>query len=406
MSNHTNQQVREQFDHVMVPNYAPSSMVPDRGLGSRVWDVEGKEYIDLTAGIAVCALGHCHPELVAALTQQANKFWHLSNVFTNEPAIELAETLCKLTFADRVFFANSGGEANEAALKLARKSASTNFSAEKCEIISFVNSFHGRTFFTVSVGGQAKYTEGFGPLPEGITHVEYNNIDALKAAISPRTCAVIMEPIMAEGGIITAQPEFVKAVRQLCDANEALLIFDEVQTGMGRTGDLYAYQGFAVTPDIMTSAKALGNGFPISAMLSTEKIAAAFAVGSHGSTYGGNPIACVVAKKAVEIISDPQTLQGVKNAREKILAGLEKINNQYNIFSEFRGLGLLIGCALTEQWQGKAKQFLNASIEEGLMLLMAGPDVIRIAPSLLISDEDIALGLERFSRAIDSVLKS
>ncbi|RVU30693.1 aspartate aminotransferase family protein [Neptunomonas marina] len=395
---------RALFDQVMVPNYNPQQMVPVRGRGSRVWDQAGNEYIDFAGGIAVNALGHCHPELVAALKDQADELWHLSNTFTNEPALRLAKQLTDNTFADKIFFCNSGAEANEAAFKLARKFAYDNFGPEKNEIISFKQGFHGRTLFTVSVGGQPKYREGFEPAPGGITHVPFNDIEALKAAISDKTCAVVMEPIQGEGGVIPADPDFAKAVRELCDANNALLVFDEIQTGVGRTGELYAYMGLGVTPDILTSAKALGGGFPIGAMLATDRVAPSLGFGTHGSTYGGNPLACTVADKALSLINSKEVLGAVAEKNALFIEELNKINAKHNIFSEVRSGGLLIGAELVEAWHGKAAQFLAAAREEGLMILVAGPKVIRMTPSLIIPDEDIREGMEKLERAIARVL--
>ncbi|MFQ3199085.1 MAG: acetylornithine/N-succinyldiaminopimelate aminotransferase, partial [Paraglaciecola sp.] len=261
------QVTRELFDEVMVPNYAPSQIIPVKGLGSRVWDQSGQEFIDFAGGIAVNCLGHCHPALVEALITQGQKLWHLSNVMTNEPALLLAKTLTEATFADNVYFANSGAEANEGALKLARRWALDTHGAQKSQIISFHKSFHGRTFFTVTVGGQEAYSDGFGPKPGDIAHAHYNDLASVEALISDNTCAVVLEPLQGEGGIIPPVAGFIEGVRALCDKHQALLIFDEVQTGVGRTGELYAYQGLGVTPDILTSAKALGGGFPIGAML-------------------------------------------------------------------------------------------------------------------------------------------
>jgi succinylornithine transaminase family protein len=397
---------RALFDQVMVPNYNPQQMVPVRGRGSRVWDQEGNEYVDFTGGIAVTALGHNHPDVVAALKNQADELWHLSNIFTNEPALRLAKRLTEITFADKVFFSNSGAEANEAAFKLVRKYAHDHFGADKHEIISFKQSFHGRTLFTVSVGGQPKYREGFEPVPAGITHVEYNNIDALKAAISDKTCAVVMEPILGEGGVIPADPAFAKAVRELCDQHNALLVFDEIQTGVGRTGAFYAYMDLGVTPDILTTAKALGNGFPIGAMMTTEAIAASFGFGTHGSTYGGNPLGCAVAETVVELINSDAVLGQVPAKSEQFIKGFEAINAKHNIFKAIRGKGLLLGAELIEEWHGKGQQFLAAAREEGLMLLVAGPNVLRVAPSLVIPDEDIAQGMAALDRAVAKVLAS
>ncbi|WP_072670450.1 aspartate aminotransferase family protein [Vibrio injensis] len=392
------------FDEVMVPCYNPMAFIPVKGQGSRVWDQQGREYIDFAGGIAVSCLGHCHPAMVNALTEQANKLWHLSNVMTNEPALQLANKLIELSFADKVFFANSGAEANEAALKLARRYAADVYGPEKTEIIAFKQGFHGRTFFTVTVGGQAAYSDGFGPKPGDITHLPYNDIDALQAHISDRTCAIMMEPLQGEGGIISPTPEFVQAVRELCDKHNALLIFDEVQTGNGRTGHFYAYQGLGVTPDILSTAKSLGGGFPIGAMLTTNKLAEHMKVGTHGSTYGGNPLACAVGLAVVDIVSQPETLAGVKQREAWFREGLTKINDKYHVFSEIRGQGLLLGAALNEQWQGRSRDILLAAGEQGLMLLVAGPNVIRMTPSLLITQQEIEQGLAKLEQAIATLV--
>ncbi|KYN85612.1 acetylornithine aminotransferase [Vibrio cidicii] len=392
------------FDEVMVPCYNPMEMIPVKGEGSRIWDQNGKEYIDFAGGIAVSCLGHCHPVMVKALTEQAGKLWHLSNVMTNEPALRLAKKLTEVSFAERVFFANSGAEANEAALKLARRYAADVYGAEKSEIIAFKQGFHGRTFFTVTVGGQAAYSDGFGPKPGDVTHLPYNDIDSLQAHISDRTCAVMMEPLQGEGGIVPPTPEFVQTVRELCDKHNALLIFDEVQTGNGRTGDFYAYQGLGVTPDILSTAKSLGGGFPIGAMLTTEKLAAHMKVGTHGSTYGGNPLACAVAEAVVSEVSKPETLQGVKEREALFREGLSKINDKYQIFSEIRGKGLLLGAALNEEWQGRARDILVAAGKEGLLVLVAGMNVVRLTPSLVITKQEIEEGLAKLDKAIATLV--
>jgi acetylornithine/N-succinyldiaminopimelate aminotransferase len=395
---------RAQFDEVMVPNYAPAAVIPVRGVGSRVWDQQGREFIDFAGGIAVNCLGHCHPALVDALKTQGEKLWHLSNVMTNEPALELATKLVNATFAERVYFANSGAEANEAALKLARRYALDNYGADKDQIIAFDKAFHGRTFFTVTVGGQAAYSDGFGPKPQGVTHLPYNDIAALEAAISDKTCAIMLEPLQGEGGIIDADPAFLKAVRNLADKHNALVIFDEVQTGVGRTGELYAYMATEVVPDILTTAKALGGGFPIAAMLTTAKIATHLKVGTHGSTYGGNPLACAVGNAVMNVVNTPQVLEGVKRREQLLRDGLNKINDKYHVFAEVRGKGLLLGAVLNEKFHGRSRDFLLASIEEGLMSLMAGANVVRFTPSLVIPEEDIAEGLARFERAVAKVV--
>ena len=400
----TEQVTRATFDEVMAPNYSPSTVIPVRGEGSRVWDKEGKEYIDFAGGIAVTALGHSHPTLVNVMREQAGQLWHLSNVMTNEPALRLAKKLTEKTFADRVFFCNSGGEANEAAFKLARRYAFDHFGPEKNEIIAFNKSFHGRTLFTVSVGGQPKYKEGFEPTPGGINHCDYNNIEQLKALISDKTCAVVMEPIQGEGGIIPADVEFAKQVRELCDQHKALLVLDEVQSGVGRTGTLFAYEQLGVKPDVLTSAKALGNGFPVGAMLATKEVAASLAIGTHGSTYGGNPMACAIAEAVVDIIDTPEVLAGVNKRHELFVAGLTAINEKYHVFKDIRGMGLLVGAEVTDSFKGNAKAFLTEATKEGLFVLVAGADVVRFAPSLIIPEEDIAEGFVRLERAVAKVV--
>ncbi|WP_455286798.1 aspartate aminotransferase family protein [Vibrio parahaemolyticus] len=392
------------FDEVMVPCYNPMEMIPVRGKGSRIWDQDDNEYIDFAGGIAVSCLGHCHPVMVDALTEQGNKLWHLSNVMTNEPALRLAKKLTEVSFAERVFFANSGAEANEAALKLARRYAADVHGPEKSEIIAFKQGFHGRTFFTVTVGGQAAYSDGFGPKPGDVTHLAYNDIEALQAHMSDRTCAVMMEPLQGEGGIVPPTPEFAQAVRELCDKHNALLIFDEVQTGNGRTGHFYAYQGLGITPDILSTAKSLGGGFPIGAMLTTAKLAEHLKVGTHGSTYGGNPLACAVAEAVVNEVTKPEVLAGVLEREALFRAGLEKINAKYNLFSEVRGKGLLLGAALNEEWQGRARDVLVAAGKQGLLVLVAGANVVRFTPSLVITQQEIEEGLAKLDKAIATLV--
>ncbi|MCP8688887.1 aspartate aminotransferase family protein [Marinobacterium sedimentorum] len=396
---------RATFDDVMVPNYNPPAIIPVRGQGSRLWDQQDREYIDFAGGIAVNVLGHRHPALLQALTDQADKVWHLSNVYTNEPVLQLARKLTDSTFAEQVFFCNSGAEANEAAFKLARKYAHDRVGPHKHEIIAFNQAFHGRTLFTVSVGGQAKYREGFEPVPAGIGHVPYNDIEALRAAMSERTCAVVMEPIQGEGGVIPADPDFARALRELCDEHDALLIFDEVQTGVGRTGSLFAYMDMGVTPDILTSAKGLGGGFPIGAMLTRRDIAASFNVGSHGTTYGGNPLGCAVARAVLDTVDDPALLAGVRHKQQLFVEQLEAINNRHHCFSDIRSAGLLIGAELIESLHGQAPRVLAAARELGLMLLVAGPNVLRMTPSLIIPDQDIVQGMARLEQAIAAALK-
>ncbi|MFO1323126.1 MAG: aspartate aminotransferase family protein [Burkholderiales bacterium] len=398
---------RAMFDELMVQVYAPASFIPVRGEGSRVWDQDGRMYIDFASGVAVTSLGHCHPAMIRALTEQACTLWHVSNWFTNEPAIRLARRLVDHTFADRVFFCNSGAEANEAALKLARRYARDRHGEQKFRVISTLNAFHGRTLFTVTAGGQAKYATGFGPNPAGFTHIPYNDVAALEREFAQggdEICAVILEPMQGEGGMTPGTPEFLHAARRLCTAHNALLILDEIQSGMGRTGALFSYMQKGIVPDLLTSAKGLGGGFPVGALLTTNDVASAFTVGVHGTTYGGNPLACAVAGAVFDIINTTEVLDGVKARHALFMEGLKAINARRKVFADLRGEGVWIGCELDARWKGKAMDVVRASAEAGLMVLVAGPDVVRIAPSLVISLDEILEGLARLETAVNRSL--
>ena len=394
---------RENFDEWMMPVYAPAPFIPVRGEGSRLWDQQGKEYIDFAGGIAVNALGHAHPALREALNDQASKFWHTGNGYTNEPVLRLAKKLIDATFAERIFFCNSGAEANEAALKLARKYAHDRFGSQKSGIVAFKNAFHGRTLFTVSAGGQPAYSQDFAPLPPDIRHAVYNDLDSASQLIDDTTCAVIVEPVQGEGGVVPATNAFLQGLRELCDRHNALLIFDEVQTGVGRTGELYAYMHYGVTPDLLTTAKALGGGFPIGALLATEHCASVMTVGTHGTTYGGNPLATAVAGKLLEIVNTPEVLNGVKQRHDWFVERINAINERFGLFSEIRGLGLLIGCVLNAEFAGKAKLISQEAAVAGVMVLIAGANVVRFAPALNVSDEEVATGLDRFALACERI---
>ncbi|MCP1660237.1 acetylornithine/succinyldiaminopimelate transaminase [Neisseria perflava] len=388
----------------LTPNFSFAPMIPERALGSRVWDTEGREYVDLSGGIAVNALGHSNPVLIEALSEQANKLWHISNIYTTGPAQELAQKLVEHSFGDKVFFCNSGAEANEAALKLARKYGRDRSNGEKNEIVACLNSFHGRTVFTVSVGGQPKYSQDYAPLPQGITHVPFNDIAALEATVGEKTCAVIIEPIQGESGILPATQEYLETARRLCDQHGALLVFDEVQTGMGHTGKLFAYEHYGIVPDIMSLAKALGCGFPIGAIVTTDTIAPTFGPGTHGSTFGGNPMACAVGSRAFDIINAPETLAHVVAQGEKLRRALESIGQETGVFKQVRGMGLLLGAVLSDEYQGRAGEIMSAALKHGLMVLVAGSNVVRFAPSLLLSDEDLEEGLGRLKTALNEWL--
>ncbi len=394
---------RENFDEWMMPVYAPAPFIPVRGEGSRLWDQQGKEYIDFAGGIAVNALGHAHPALREALNDQASKFWHTGNGYTNEPVLRLAKKLIDATFAERIFFCNSGAEANEAALKLARKYAHDRFGSQKSGIVAFKNAFHGRTLFTVSAGGQPAYSQDFAPLPPDIRHAVYNDLDSASQLIDDNTCAVIVEPVQGEGGVVPATNAFLQGLRELCDHHNALLIFDEVQTGVGRTGELYAYMHYGVTPDLLTTAKALGGGFPIGALLATADCASVMTVGTHGTTYGGNPLATAVAGKLLEIVNTPEMLNGVKQRHDWFVERINAINERFGLFSEIRGLGLLIGCVLNAEFAGKAKLISQEAAVAGVMVLIAGANVVRFAPALNVSEEEIATGLDRFALACERI---
>jgi len=388
--------------------YRPRDVILDHGKGSRVWDTEGRDYLDFGAGIAVNALGHQDSDMVEALVAQANKLWHASNVFYSEPPLRLAEELVEhAPFAERVFLCNSGTEANEAAIKLVRKwAASQGRTPDQRVIITFHGSFHGRTLASVTATAQPKYQEGYEPLPAGFRYVAFNDAEALEAAFAQGgVAAVMVEPVQGEGGVMPAAPGFLKAVRELCDRHDALLVLDEIQCGMGRTGSLFAHTQDHVTPDIVTLAKALGGGFPIGAMLTGPKVADVMQFGAHGTTFGGNPMAAAVARVALAKIASPAVLLNVERQANDIRAGLEKLNHELHLFSEVRGRGLMIGAVLDDAHKGRAGEILDVAAAHGLLLLLAGPDVLRIVPPLTITDEETAEGLTRLGAALHAFTK-
>lgn len=400
----THQLTRELLEkgrRYFVPNYKPREMIVDHGNGARLWDLDGNEYIDLGTGISVNSLGHQDPELVQTLITQGQKLWHTSNIYFNEPSVRLAEELVEASFAERVFFCSSGAEANEAAIKLARKYSSLHFPPEKREIITFEGSFHGRTLATVTATAQPKYQAGFEPLPGGFRYCPFNDFAAIEDEISERTCAILVEPVQGEGGIIPAKDGFLKHLRTLCDRYDALLMLDEVQCGMGRTGRLFAHEWEeGVIPDVVTLAKALGGGLPIAAMLTASKVADTLRFGSHGSTFGGNPVATAVARVVLRRVNTRELLENVRRQGEVLLTRLNELNRSFKIYGEVRARGLMIGAELQGNCQGKSEQLMEQCRQHGVLVLQAGPNVMRFLPPLNITDEELQTGLDRVERAL------
>jgi acetylornithine/N-succinyldiaminopimelate aminotransferase len=374
----------------LFPNYAPFPIRLVKGKGSRVWDETGKEYLDLMTGIAVTGLGHAPDAVKVALQAQLNELWHVSNLFEIPEQERLATLLANTSCADHVFFCNSGAEANEAAIKLARRYHRKILGNQRYEIITFQQSFHGRTYATLTATGQDKVKDGFDPLPPGFVHVPYNDIAALKAAIRPETCAIMMEFVQGEGGVRPAEPAFVAAVQSLCAEYGLLLIADEIQTGMGRTGTLFAYEQYAVEPDIITLAKGIASGFPMGAMLGKAFLREAFSAGTHGSTFGGTPIACVAAIATLHTIESEQLAARAGRLGSLALTRLrEKIANLPTVV-DIRGLGLMIGIELSQP----AGPIVKVAQQQGLLIITAGPQVIRLLPALTIPEEDWLRGLD------------
>lgn len=386
----------------LTPNYAPAWFTPVKGKKSILWDEEGNDYVDFGGGIAVTCLGHSHPELIKVLKDQSTKLWHVSNYLYNEPALELSSLLAKKTFADKVFFSNSGNEANEAAIKLARRYFYDKGKPEKYEVVVFTDAFHGRSMLNISAGDSKPQKTGFGPLLKGFKRAKFNDLKSVEKVITKNTAAIFVEPILGESGIIKASNPFLMGLRKLADKNNILLIFDEVQSGIGRTGTLMAYMGYGVVPDISTLAKGLGGGIPIGATLAKNHIAKAFQPGTHGSTFGGNPLACIVAKKVIEIISSRKVLSGVMKKTISFTKKLNLLSEKYDIFSDIRSAGLWIGCDFKKV---KSSDFIQAAYNEGLIVVQAaGEKTIRLAPSLIISDKEINEGFKRFEKAYKNII--
>ncbi len=385
----------------LMHTYNRFPLVLRKGRGMKVWSSEGKEYLDFVGGIAVNCLGHCHPKVVIAIQKQAQRLLHVSNFYHIEPQIKLARLLVENSFADKVFFCNSGAEANEAAIKLARKYFKEQPGHRRFEIITTTNSFHGRTLATLSATGQEKFKDGFEPLPAGFRHVEFNDADAIEAAITKDTCAVMLEPVQGEGGVKMPDADYFRDVRELCDKHGILLILDEVQTGMGRTGKLFAYEHYGIRPDIMTLAKGLGAGVPIGAMLATEKVASAFQFGTHGSTFGGNPLVCAAAATAMEtILEDGFILDQCRRMGKYLRKRLEEMKKEFpNLIADIRGMGLLVGMELIRD----CAPVVKACMEHGVLVNCTAGNVLRFMPPLIVTEKEIDHLIDVLEQVFDRI---
>jgi acetylornithine/N-succinyldiaminopimelate aminotransferase len=392
-------QIIEEASRCLMNTYARFPVALRKGRGVKVWSAEGKEYLDFVGGIATNVLGHCHPRVVVALQKQAQRLIHVSNLYYIEPQVELARLLVEHSFASKAFFCNSGAEANEAAIKLARKYAKEHLGPDKFEIITAERSFHGRTMAALTATGQKKFHKGFEPLVEGFKYVPFNDASAIEAAITDKTCAVMLEPIQGESGVRMPSPDYLRDVRRLCSDRGLLLILDEVQTGMGRTGKLFAYEHFGITPDIMTLAKGLGGGMPIGAALATEQVASTFKPGDHASTFGGNPLACAAAVATLQTILDGGfILDQCKRMGERMMARLNLIKNDFpSLVNEVRGMGLLVGMEINRE----CAPIVQASLDRGLLINCASGNVLRFMPPLIVQDEDIDHMIEILEQSLE-----
>ncbi|MEM7676497.1 MAG: aspartate aminotransferase family protein, partial [Myxococcota bacterium] len=382
-----NQTLAAHAKDVFVPNYRPAPVVLDRGEGAYVFDIEGRRYLDMVAGIAVSALGHGHSKLTKALQAQSGRLLHTSNLYLNQPAIDLADRLVAHSFAERIFFCNSGAEANEACIKTARRFAFARGDAERNRIVTFTHSFHGRTYGALTATAQPKYHEGFGPMPEGFDYIEYGDADALRRAVSAKTAAILLEPIQGEGGVNLPPSGFLSTCRQLADDSGALLIFDEVQAGVGRTGKMFAHQHESVAPDLMAVAKGVGGGLPLGAMAATARVAEVMQPGTHGTTYGGSPLACIAGTVVMDEVAQPGFMDNVVRQGQALMDGLDAVNRRCSVFSKIRGRGLMIGAQLSDQAAFDAKDVVAECRKEGVLVHVAGQRVLRLLPPLIIEAE-------------------
>jgi len=386
----------DRADKVVMQTYGRQPLVLVKGEGCRVWDVQGREYLDFLAGLAVCNLGHAHPEVARAASEQLTRLVHVSNIYYTIPMVELAEELVRLSFADRVFFANSGAEVNEGAIKLCRRYSRDKFGEGRHRIICMENSFHGRTLGALSATGQSKFWQGFDPLLEGFKFVPFNDLEALARAVDDTVCAVLLEPIQGEGGVCLPSGDYLKGVRRLCDEKKLLLVLDEIQTGLGRTGELFAHQHFGITPDVMTLAKALAGGLPMGALLATEAVARAFVPGTHASTFGAGPVIAAAAKTALGLLSQPELLSGVRAKGKYVQNSLKLLQEEFPVIREIRGLGLMWGLELAVE----GGPVVNSCREQGLLLNCTQGNVIRLLPPLIVGLEEIDRALRILEEAL------
>jgi acetylornithine/N-succinyldiaminopimelate aminotransferase len=384
---------------VVMNTYGRQPLVLVKGKGCRVWDDEGREYLDFLAGLAVCNLGHAHPDIAKAAASQLTQLVHVSNIYYTTPMVELAEALVRLSFADRVFFANSGAEVNEGAIKLVRRYSRERFGAGRHRIISMENSFHGRTLGALSATGQSKFWQGFDPLLPGFIFVPFNDLDAVAQAVDDSVCAVMLEPVQGEGGVNLPSPDYLKGLRQLCDDQGLLLILDEIQAGLGRTGKLFAYENFGIIPDVMTLAKGLANGLPMGALLATEDVASAFVPGTHASTFGAGPVVAAAAKTVVGLLSRPEFLAGVREKGEFLRVKLADFQSRFPIVKEVRGLGLMWGLELAQE----GADVVTACRERGLLINCTQGNVIRLLPPLVVTPQELDAGLAILGESLQAV---
>lgn len=393
----TNEEIVKISNKYIMRTYGRIPIAPVKGEGAWLWDADGKKYLDFLAGLAVCSLGHCHPAVVEAINSQARQLMHVSNLYYIQSQARVAQLLVENSCGDRVFFANSGAEANEAAIKLARKYAKLNFGPDKYEIITALKSFHGRTIATITATGQTKYQQGFAPLLQGFQYVPFNDLEALSAAVNPHTCAIMLEPVQGEGGVHVAGADYLKGVRDLCRRHDILLIFDEVQCGLGRTGKFLAFQHYEIEPDIFTLAKALGGGFPIGAMVATEKVAAAFAPGDHASTFGGNPLACAAATATLEFMLGHGVIDNAGRVGAYFKGRLRELAGQFPFVREIRGLGLILGMELTVD----GRQIVEQCQEQGLLINCVDGHILRFLPPLIIGSKEVDLAVSILKKCLN-----